>query len=126
MDETSVADFSARVNITPMRRPTKPPVVKLPDTLSEIHPARVALRLIALREAVGLGPSEFADSVGIDRSSYTKIESGAKTLHQYMAYDIATRHGVTMEYLYRGRTEDGHLPVKYAQAIRAFLIGQPR
>lgn len=104
----------------------KPSVIKAPSRASEIHPTRVAPRLRALREAVGLGPSEFADSVGIDRSSYTKIEKGEKPLHQYMAYDIAVLYGVTMEYIYRGSTTDRDLPDKYAQAIRHSLLGHRR
>jgi transcriptional regulator with XRE-family HTH domain len=104
----------------------KPSVIKPPPSGSEIHPTRVAMRLQALREATGLGPSEFADSVNIDRSSYTKIEKGDKPLHQYMAYDIAVIYDVTMEYLYRGSTSDRDLPDKLAQAIRQNLIGQRR
>lgn len=104
----------------------KPSVVKEPPHSSDIHPARVALRLQALREAVGLGPSEFADTVRINRSSYSKIEQGTKPLHQYMAYEIAVMYGVSMEYLYRGSTGDRDLPEKYAQAIRQNLLGQRR
>jgi DNA-binding XRE family transcriptional regulator len=104
----------------------KPSLVKPPPSSSEIHPTRVAMRLRALREATGCGPSEFADLVNIDRSSYTKIEKGDKPLHQYMAYDIAVVFGVTMEYIYRGATSDRDLPEKLAQAIRKNLIGQRR
>lgn len=103
-----------------------PSVVKKPKRTSAIHPENVASRLNALREALELGPSEFADSVGIDRSSYTRIEKGEKPLHQYMAYDIATVHGVTMDFLYRGSTLDRDLPEKFAQTIRQNLIGQRR
>lgn len=101
-------------------------VVKQPGKASQIHPAHVARRLIALREALELGPSEFADSVGIDRSSYTRIEKGEKPLHQYMAFDVATIHGVSMGYLYMGLVRDSDLPEKHADAIRKALIGQYR
>lgn len=101
-------------------------MVTQPDDLSEIHPARVAQRLVALRAALDLGPSEFADCVAIDRSSYTKIEKGQKPLGQYMAHAIAVRHGVSMEYIYRGRVSDRDLPERHAQAIRSFLLGQKR
>lgn len=104
----------------------RPSVTPQPDIRSEIHPLRVAQRLVALREAANLGPSEFADSVEIDRSSYTKIEKGEKPLHQYMAHTIAVRYNVTMEFIYRGRTSDQDIPEKYASAIRMRLTGQSR
>lgn len=91
---------------------------------SEIHPERVAMRLRILREALGLVPAHFADSVGINRSSYTLIESGRKVLNHRMAYDIATRYGVSMDYLYRGYISDRDLPSAHADNIRARLIGQ--
>jgi DNA-binding XRE family transcriptional regulator len=92
--------------------------------MSEIHPERVALRLRVLREALGMSRAEFADSVKINRSSYTLIEDGRKPLNHRMGYDVAVRHGVTMDYLYRGYTSDRDLPASHSQAIRALLMGQ--
>lgn len=95
--------------------------------MNEIHPERVAARLTVLREALGLSRSEFSDSIGVDRSSYTKIEDATgKPLHQFMAFDIATRWGVSMDYIYRGHTSDRDLPSNLANTIRASLIGQNR
>ena len=37
------------------------------------EPVVLAPRLIAAREAIGLNKADFADMIGIDRSSYTKI-----------------------------------------------------
>lgn len=125
MDGTSVAEIVRQAANACMAR-KKPSVMKEPDKASAIHPLAVARRLIALREALGLGPSEFADSVGIDRSSYSKIEKGEKPLHQYLAYDVSVRWGVTMEFIYRGATQDRDLPDRYATAIRTNLIGQQR
>ena len=80
-----------------------------------IDASAVADRLVRLREYHGQGQGEFADSVGIDRSSYSKIEAGKKPLKADMAFAIAERWGVSMDYLYRGRMTE--LPHKLADAL---------
>lgn len=125
VDEASVVAGTRRLQDADVRKKI-PSVIKVPELSSDIHPTRVALRLRALREAVGLGPSEFADTISFDRSAYSRIEKGAKPLHQYLAYDIAVLYGVSMEFIYRGRTEDRDLPEKYATAIRQNLLGLKR
>jgi DNA-binding XRE family transcriptional regulator len=92
--------------------------------MSEIHPERVALRLRALREALGMNRADFADSVKINRSSYTLIEDAKKPLNHRMGYTVSLRHGVSMDYIYKGHTSDKDLPDSHAQAIRALLMGQ--
>ena len=92
--------------------------------MSEIDRARIAIRVRALREALILTRAQFADSVRINRSSYTLIEDGRKVLNLRMAYDIATRYGVSMDYIYRGHTTDKDLPASRADAIRSRLVGQ--
>jgi transcriptional regulator with XRE-family HTH domain len=92
--------------------------------MSEIHPERVAIRLTALREALGLSRAQFADAVGINRSSYTLVEDGRKPLNHRMGYHVAVRFGVTMDYLYRGHISDNDLPVASANTIRQRLMGQ--
>ena len=52
------------------------------------EPAVIAPRLVAARLAVGLSKAEFADMIGIDRSSYTKIEKGLKPLMPREAHRI--------------------------------------
>ena len=79
----------------------------------------VALRLEALRNATSLGKGEFADSVNIDRSSYSKIIKAEKPLKIEMGFSITERWGVSLDYLYRGRLSD--LPEKYARSIANFL-----
>lgn len=96
-----------------------PPV----NPTSEIHPARVALRLAALREALGMSKTDFADAIGVDKSSYTKIEAGRKALTHYMAHRVCVLYGCTMEFLYRGQISDRDLPHSHAHAIRARLVG---
>lgn len=80
-----------------------------------IDPEAVADRLIRLREYHDLSQGAFADSVGIDRSSYSKIERGTKPLKAEMAFAIAERWGVSMDFLYRGRLTE--LPHTLADAF---------
>lgn len=78
----------------------------------------VTPRLIRVREAVGLSKAEFADRIGIDRSSYTKIEKAEKPLLPRTAYRIWELFGVDMNYIYLGRL-DGlpeRLSIKLTQA----------
>ena len=55
-----------------------------------------APRLTAAREALGLSKAEFADIIGIDRSSYTKIEKGLKPLLPRQAHRIWQLYGIDM------------------------------
>lgn len=87
-------------------------------------PRLIGERLIALRSFHDMRQGEFADSVGIDRSSYSKIEAGTKPLKADMAFDIAERWGVTMDFLYRGRLTE--LPRKMADAFMANRTGRDR
>lgn len=73
------------------------------DNHSPFHPEAVGKRLIALRTYRGKNRAEFAESVDIDATSYGRIEKGLKPLKADMAYRIAERWGVSMDYLYRGR-----------------------
>jgi transcriptional regulator with XRE-family HTH domain len=79
--------------------------------------AAVGRRLDATREALGLEKGSFAESVGIDPSSYSKIIAGKKALNADMAYAISERYGIPMEYLYRGRLTD--LPESLAAKLRS-------
>lgn len=79
----------------------------------------VAARLDALREATNLDKGIFADTVGIDRSSYSKIIKGEKPLKAEMAYAVSVRWGVSMDYLYKGSL-DG-LPSNLSATIIAIL-----
>lgn len=79
----------------------------------------VARRLDALREATTLEKGIFADTVGIDRSSYSKIIKGEKPLKAEMAYAVSMRWGVSMDFLYKGSL-DG-LPSNLSASIIAIL-----
>lgn len=65
----------------------------------------VSPRLIALREALGLTKAQFADAIGIDRSSYSKIEKADKPILPTTAQRIFSLYGVDMNYIYLGRID---------------------
>lgn len=88
-------------------------------THTPFHPAAVGMRLEALRRHHGKTRAEFAESVHIDATSYGRIEKGLKPLKADMAYRIAERWGVTMDFLYRGRLTE--IPPNLADAIMANL-----
>ncbi|MCB1401267.1 MAG: helix-turn-helix transcriptional regulator [Rhodobacteraceae bacterium] len=85
------------------------------DEHSPFHPEAVGRRLRALREYRKKTRAEFAESVGIDATSYGRIEKGAKILKADMAYKIAERWGVSMDFLYRGRLTE--LPESLADSL---------
>lgn len=84
----------------------------------------VAARLEALRLATGLLKGEFADSIGVDRSSYSKILNAEKPLKVEMGYAVSERWGVPMDFLYRGHLLN--LPDQYDKAIIAALTTTSR
>lgn len=65
--------------------------------------ALVGRRIDALREAFEIADQKaFADAIGVDESSYSKIKNGKKTLKTDMAFRASERFGVPMDYFYRG------------------------
>lgn len=82
---------------------------------SPFHPIAVGRRLTALREYHGKNRADFAESVQIDATSYGRIEKGLKPLKADMAFRIAERWGVSMDFLYRGRLTE--LPESLADAL---------
>ena len=71
-----------------------------------------------------LTQAEFAHSVQIDATSYGRIEKGLKPLKADMAFRIAERYDVSMDYLYRGRFTS--LPTKLADSLMIHLTtGMP-
>lgn len=68
--------------------------------------ARVGPRVFALRETVGLSKAEFADTVGVDRSSLTKIEKGQAGLDIAVGERIAVMFGFGLDFIYRGDLSD--------------------
>jgi transcriptional regulator with XRE-family HTH domain len=73
---------------------------------AEMHPDRVGERVTAMRMALHLSKAEFADSIGLDRSSLTKIEAGKKGLDIVTGARIAEMYGYGLDYIYRGTLTD--------------------
>lgn len=82
---------------------------------SPFHPQAVGQRLAALRTYHGHSRADFAASVQIDATSYGRIEKGLKPLKADMAFRIAERWGVSMDYLYRGKLTE--LPHNLADSL---------
>jgi transcriptional regulator with XRE-family HTH domain len=89
--------------------------------IQPFEPPVVARRLIALRAALGLNKATFADMIGVDRSSYTKIEKGEKPLLPGSAYRIYELYGVDMNFVYLGQV--GGLPVRLSSKVMNHLSG---
>ena len=96
-------------------------MTRINELETEMSPRRVARRVIALRKALQLSKSEFDDRVGIDRSSFSKIEQGEKPLKVSMGFSICEHFGVTLDYIYRGQIHQ--LPEPLAAKIRLSLSG---
>lgn len=88
------------------------------------HPIEVGHRLEALRNHHGMTKAEFAASVQIDATSYGRIEKGLKPLKADMAFRVAERWGVSMDFLYRGRLTE--LPSSLADSLMSRLTKAER
>ncbi|MEB3421752.1 helix-turn-helix domain-containing protein [Salipiger marinus] len=77
----------------------------------------VGMRLTAVRTASGLTSGQFANTVSIDPSSYSKIELGKKPLNVDMGFRVSERWGVSMDFLYRGRLNE--VPESIIRTLRA-------
>ncbi|WP_235842893.1 helix-turn-helix domain-containing protein [Cereibacter sphaeroides] len=85
------------------------PMISMPKKLPRLDQKGVSARLEALREALSLDKGEFAQSFGLDPSSYSKVLKGSKPLKSEHGHAIAEAWGVTMDFIYRGdlsRMED--------------------
>lgn len=88
-------------------------------TLDPWEPTMLAPRLIAARKALGLSKAEFADMIGLDRSSYTKVEKGVKPLLPREASRIWQLYGIDLNFIYLGQV--GGLPANLSSAVIAHL-----
>ncbi|WP_157982296.1 helix-turn-helix transcriptional regulator [Oceanicella sp. SM1341] len=99
-----------------MRKPSK-------SLLSpEMSRERVSLRLRALREALDISQSQFADAIGHDRSSYSKVESGKEGLSLRYAQIMCDLYGIGLDFIYRGDFRD--LPDNLASKVRGAVFLQ--
>lgn len=72
----------------------------------ESTPKKVAPRITALRETLGLSKAQFADSIGLDRSTLSKVEKGSTGLDIAVAERIAQLYGFGLDFIYREELSD--------------------
>jgi transcriptional regulator with XRE-family HTH domain len=82
---------------------------------AEMHPDRVGERVTAMRNCIGMSKATFADAIGLDRSSMSKVEAGTKGLDIVVASRIAEIYGFGLDYIYRGVMTDA--PEEYRLRI---------
>lgn len=85
-------------------------VAKLLDR--ESRPERVGRRITALRETLGLSKSQFADTIGLDRSTLSKVERGVTGLDIAHGERVANLFGFGLDYIYRGDLSDVPLALR--------------
>lgn len=85
-------------------------------TLAEMRPERIGHRLLLLRTALGLKPSEIADALGIERTYWSRFENGRRAITEQAAALMTERYGVTLDFLILGKWDK--LPLDLAHKLR--------
>lgn len=75
------------------------------DLPPSMRPEQIGRRLRALLGAVDLASAEMARQVRCDPSAFNKYVRGQRLLPDHVAFRIAQRYGVTMDFLYRERLD---------------------
>lgn len=83
------------------------------------RPDQVAPRVYAVREHLKLNKAQFAEAIGVDRSSLTKIEKGAAGLDIAVAERIAALYGFGLDFIYRGDLDD--VPISHRPSILSLM-----
>lgn len=90
----------------------------LPPTVVEaMKNDAVGRRLRLLRLAFDLSPSEMADTLGIERTYWTRYEKGRQGLSDSVAALLCIRFGVTLDWLILG--DWSKLPFDLSEKIRS-------
>jgi len=105
-----------RAQLSPMRRNALEAILA-----PEMRPDRVGPRVTAMRETLRLSKAELADSIDLDRSSLTKIESGRMGLDLVKATRIADLYGFGLNYFYRADLSDVPLDLR-SRLLNELLI----
>lgn len=96
---------------------TKPDMQVSQATRDEMRPERIGYRMMLLREALEMKPSEIADTLGIERTYWSRFEGGKRPLTEPFAIMLVERFGVTLDFLVLGRWSG--LPLELAEKMRA-------
>lgn len=86
----------------------------------ESRPERVGPRITAIRETLHLMKAEFADTIGLDRSTLTKVENGVTGLDIAKGERIASLYGFGLDFIYRGDLSD--VPLDLRPELMAQLV----
>lgn len=92
----------------------------------ESRPSQVGPRVTAIRLTVKLSKAQFADAVGVDRSSYTKIERGDAGLDIAVGERIAVLYGFGLDFIYRGDLSDVPQNHRAALMVNLLAVKYPR
>lgn len=96
---------------------TNKPTPALSDSLRhEMTPDRIGHRLMLLREALDLKPSEIADMLGLERTYWSRFEGGKRAITESVAAILVERFGVTLDFIILGRWDK--LPLDLAEKMR--------
>lgn len=96
--------------------PKKNDAITPPHLMAEMRPERIGHRLKLLRLALGMKPSEIADTLGVERTYWSRFERGHRPLSEPVAVLLVDRFGVTLDFLILGRWD--RLPFELAERMR--------
>lgn len=96
---------------------TKPDSLLPGPVLSEMRPERIGYRMMLLREALGLRPSEISDMLGVERTYWSRFEGGKRPITDSFAALLVDRFGITLDFLILGRWAG--LPLELADKMRS-------
>lgn len=91
-----------------------------PHLRSEMTPERIGYRMMLLREALALSPSQIADSLEIPRTYWSRFEGGKRAITDDVAAMLVERFGVTLDFLILGKWDK--LPMDLADKMRAVEV----
>jgi transcriptional regulator with XRE-family HTH domain len=98
----------------------------IPMSTQNVDPrsqSAVAARITALRQARGLIKAAFARSCGMTPQQLNNYETGGQMISTAQANKIASSHGVSYDYIYRGLLKD--LPDDLREII-PLLLAHPK
>lgn len=90
--------------------------------LQPLDATAVGARLKLARQALGLKPSEIADSLEIERTYWSRFENGKRLPTLEFSVLMCCRYPLTLDFIYRGQT--GALPEDFAKKLRAVKISE--
>lgn len=101
------------------------PETLLPEPLQiEMRADRIGQRLRLLRLALGMSPSEIADTLDIERTYWSRFEGGKRPITEAVAALLVVRFGVTLDWLILGKWDS--LPFALAEKMRAAASEAPK